>query len=107
MSKIRREFANDSSKDTRPVSFRNSVTTLIYQLGGPLRQVRKQFPNTEIRVTVAVTEDIVAGLLDRRFDLGLISLPVAEEKLKIMPLFDEELLLLRPSPTKVRGGHAD
>jgi len=23
-----------------------------------------------------------------------------------MPLFDEELLLLRPSPTKVRGGHA-
>jgi len=106
MSKIRREFANDSSKDTRPFHFATGVTTLIYQLGGPLRQVRKQFPNTEIRVTVAVTEDIVAGLLDRRFDLGLISLPVAEEKLKIMPLFDEELLLLRPSPTKVRGGHA-
>jgi DNA-binding transcriptional LysR family regulator len=106
MSKIRREFANDSSKDARPFHFATGVTTLIYQLGGPLRQVRKQFPNTEIRVTVAVTEDIVAGLLDRRFDLGLISLPVAEEKLKIMPLFDEELLLLRPSPTKVRGGHA-
>jgi DNA-binding transcriptional LysR family regulator len=106
MSKIRREFANDSSKDTRPFHFATGVTTLIYQLGGPLRQLRKQFPNTEIRVTVAVTEDIVAGLLDRRFDLGLISLPVSEEKLKIMPLFDEELLLLRPSPTKVRGGHA-
>jgi DNA-binding transcriptional LysR family regulator len=106
MSKIRREFANDSAKDTRPFHFATGVTTLIYQLGGPLRQLRKQFPNTEIRVTVAVTEDIVAGLLDRRFDLGLISLPVSEEKLKIMPLFDEELLLLRPSPTKVRGGHA-
>ena len=106
MSKIRREFANDSAKDTRPFHFATGVTTLIYQLGGPLRQLRKQFPNTEIRVTVAVTEDIVAGLLDRRFDLGLISLPVSDEKLKIMPLFDEELLLLRPSPTKVRGGHA-
>jgi len=106
MSKIRQEFANDSSKDTRPFHFATGVTTLIYQLGKPLRQLRKQFPNTEIRVTVAVTEDIVAGLLDRRFDLGLISLPVSEEKLKIMPLFDEELLLLRPSATKVRGGHA-
>jgi LysR family nitrogen assimilation transcriptional regulator len=50
-----------------------------------------------------VTEHIVAGLLDRRFDLGLISLPVAEEELKIMPLFDEELLVLRPSAKKVRG----
>jgi len=56
-------------------------------------------------VTVGVTENIVAGLLDRRFDLGLISLPVAQEKLKITRLFEEELLFLRPSVTKVRGGH--
>ena len=104
MSQIRQEFANDLSKDTRPFHFATGVTTLIYQLGGPLRQLRKQFPNTEIRVTVGVTEDIVTGLLDRRFDLGLISLPISEGKLQIMPLFEEELLLLRPSATKVRGG---
>src|SRR6266481_5218641 len=105
LSQIQQEFANDLSKDTRPFHLATGVTTLIYQLGGPLRQLRKQFPNTEIRVTVGVTEDIVTGVLDRRFDLGLISLPVSEEKLKIMPLFEEELLLLRPSTTKVRGGH--
>ena len=105
MSRIQQEFAGDLSTDTRPFHFATGVTTLIYQLGGPLRQLRKQFPNTEIRVTVGVTEGIVAGLLDRRFDLGLISLPVSEEKLKIMPLFEEELLLLRPSATKVGGGH--
>src|SRR4029077_13095310 len=99
MGHIRQEFENDLSKDVRPFQFATGVTTLIYQLGGPLRQLRKQYPNAEIRVTVGVTEDIVTGLLDRRFDLGLISLPVADEKLKIMPLFDEELLLLRPSTT--------
>lgn len=104
MGQLQEEFASDLSKDTRPFHFATGVTTLIYQLGGPLRQLRRQFPNTEIRVTVGVTEDIVAGLLDRRFDLGLISLPVSEERLKIMPLFEEELLLLRPSATKVRGG---
>jgi LysR family nitrogen assimilation transcriptional regulator len=37
-------------------------------------------------------------------DLGLISLPVDDEQLEITPLYDEELLLIRPSPTPVRGG---
>jgi DNA-binding transcriptional LysR family regulator len=54
-------------------------------------------------VTVGVTEEIVAGLLERRFDLGLISLPVFEQNLEILSLFDEELLVLRPSSTSVRG----
>ena len=42
-------------------------------------------------------------VIDRRFDLGLISLPVPEENLKIIPLFDEELMIVRPSSGKVRG----
>ncbi len=103
MNQIGQEFELDSSKDTRPFQFATGVTTLIYQLGAPLRQLRKEYPNADIGVTVGVTEQIVAGLLDRRFDLGLISLPVTEEELKIMPLFDEELLVLRPSAKKVRG----
>jgi DNA-binding transcriptional LysR family regulator len=103
MNQIGQEFELDSSKDTRPFQFATGVTTLIYQLGAPLRQLRKEYPNADIGVTVGVTEQIVAGLLDRRFDLGLISLPVAEEELKVMPLFDEELLVLRPSAKKVRG----
>jgi DNA-binding transcriptional LysR family regulator len=104
MSQIQQEFTSDLSNDTRPFQFATGVTTLIYQLGGPLRQLRKQFPKAEIRVTVGVTEEIVAGLLDRQFDLGLISLPVSEEHLKIIPLFDEELLVVRPSTRSARGG---
>ena len=48
---------------------------------------------------------MVAGLLDRRFDLALISIPVAEEHLMLIPLFDEELLIVRPSANKVSSGH--
>jgi DNA-binding transcriptional LysR family regulator len=101
MSQIQQEFENDLSKDVRPFEFATGVTTLIYQLGRPLRQLRKSYPNAEIRVTVGVTEEMVAGLLDRRFDLVLISLPVAEQNLKLMPLFDEELLVVRPSAKSV------
>lgn len=103
MSQIQQEFADDVSKDVRPFQFATGVTTLIHQLPGPLRELRKRFPNADIGVTVGVTEEIVAGLLERRFDLGLISLPVFEQSLEIMPLFDEELLVLRPSPNSVRS----
>jgi DNA-binding transcriptional LysR family regulator len=96
MSQIQEDFNNDLSKDARPFQLATGVTTLIYQLGKPLRQLRKEYPNTEIGVTVGVTEEIVAGLKDRRFDLGLISLPVPEDGLKVIPLFDEELLIVRP-----------
>src|SRR6266699_3677364 len=77
MGQIQRVFENDLEKDVRPFHFATGVTTLIYQLGGPLRQLRKRYPRAEIRVTVGVTEEMVAGLLDRRFDLALISLPSA------------------------------
>ncbi len=105
VSQIREHFENDPVKDSRPFHFATGVTTLIYRLGPTLRKVRRTFPQAEIQVTVGVTEQIVSGLLEGKFDLGLISLPVSEEKLSIMPLFEEELLVLRPSTTMVRGGH--
>ncbi len=105
MGHIQQEFENDLSQDVRPFHLATGVTTLIYQLGRPLRQLRKRYPNAEIRVTVGVTEEMIAGLLDRRFDLALISLPVAENNLDFIPLFDEELLIVRPSTKKVGSGH--
>lgn len=103
MNQIQQEFDSDLSMDSRPFRFATGVTTLIYQLGKPLRELRKEYPNSNIVVTVGVTEEIVAGLRDRRFDLGLISLPVPEDGLKIIPLFDEELLIVRPSAKRVNA----
>lgn len=105
MTHIQQEFENDVTKDQRPFHFATGVTTLIHQLGRPLRQLRTRFPNAEIRVTVGVTEEMVAGLHDRRFDLALISLPIQDDNLQIIPLFDEELLFVRPSAKKAASSH--
>lgn len=105
MHEMKHDLQNDLQTDARPFHIATGITSLIYRLGRPLRLLRKEFPRTEIQVSVGVTEEIVAGLLDGRFDLGLISLPVNEKKLKIIPLFEEELLLLGPSQTQIRGGH--
>jgi LysR family transcriptional activator of glutamate synthase operon len=100
---IEQEFEADPARDTRPFHFATGATALIYCLGRALRSVRSKYPKAEIQVTVAATEGISAGLLERRFDLGLISLPFAQDGLEIIPLFDEELLILRPSRTPALG----
>lgn len=100
---IEQEFENDPDRDIRPFRFATGATTLIHRLGRPLRLLKKKYPDTEIQVTVSPTEEIVAGLLSRQFDLGLISLPVHNDQLKILPLFEEELLVLRPSHSRVPG----
>jgi DNA-binding transcriptional LysR family regulator len=103
VGRMEQEFSKGEAGDDRPFHFATGATALIYRLGKPLRLLRRRFPQTEILVTVAATEEIVAGLLARRFDLGLISMPVPEDKLTILPLFEEELLGLRPAHARVGG----
>ena len=103
VGRMEQEFSKGEAGDNRPFHFATGATALIYRLGKPLRLLRRRFPHTEILVTVAATEEIVAGLLARRFDLGLISMPVPEDKLTILPLFEEELLGLRPAHARVGG----
>jgi DNA-binding transcriptional LysR family regulator len=97
MAEIHRDFADAPSEDSRPFHFASGATTLIYRLGPPLRTLRRRFPHADLHVTVGPTERIVGGLIDRKFDLGLISLPLAQPDLTILPLYQEELLVIRPA----------
>ena len=97
VGRLEQEFSKDEAGDNRPFHFATGATALIYRLGPARRLLRRRYPQTEILVTVAATEETVAGLLARQFDLGLISMPVPEDKLTILPLFEEELLGLRPA----------
>jgi DNA-binding transcriptional LysR family regulator len=51
------------------------------------------------------TKDIVAGLIDRRFDLGLISLPFSDANLRLMPLYEEEMLIVKPANRSQAAWH--
>lgn len=103
MRQIEQEFAGDPINDRLPFQFATGATALIHQLGRPLRQLRKNFPQTSIGITVAPTEEMVAGLLQRRFDLALISLPFQNDEIDVVPLFEEELMILKPSTRRVTG----
>jgi DNA-binding transcriptional LysR family regulator len=101
---IKESFDNqDAVRDSRPFHFATGATTLIYRLGEPLRSLRAKFPNLDLRITVLATEEMVAGVLSGEFDLALISLPFSHPQLRTIPLFEEELLALRPSETEREG----
>ena len=105
--RIKQEFHNDLKHDTQPFYFSTGATTLIYQLGEPLKLLRREYAQAAIRIVVNTTEDTLAGLHDRRYDLALISLPIAEEGLrniKVTPLFEEELLIVCPAGPFPHGG---
>lgn len=102
---IEQEFSDDPLTDKRPFYLATGASTLIHRLGPPLRRLRRKFPDTTIEITVSATEEMVAGLLDRRFDLAIISLPFSNDNIDVIPLFQEELLVLKPSPQRVSGSH--
>lgn len=106
MRSIRESFVNnDASQDALPFHFATGATTLIYRLAEPLRSLRTTYPDLDLHVHVLATEEMVAGLLSGQFDLCLISLPYSHPQLRIVPLFEEELLLVRPSAKQMHGSH--
>jgi LysR family transcriptional activator of glutamate synthase operon len=105
LKQIKEEFSADPASDARPFHFATGATTLIYRLGRPLRALRKRYPRLDLSATVTATEEMVAGLHAGQFDLGLLSLPVRSDTLRIIPLYDEKLLVVRPSAVRVHGNH--
>ena len=97
MRDIEYEFDGSPANDSRHFHFATVATTLIHRLGKPLQLLRERYPDTPIHITVSATEEMVAGLIARRFDLALITLPFATESLVVTPLFEEELLIVERS----------
>ena len=45
----------------------------------------------------------MTGLLERRFDLAITTLPFEQPNLSILPLFEEELLVIKPASKASRS----
>jgi LysR family transcriptional regulator, hydrogen peroxide-inducible genes activator len=68
-------------------------TVAPYFLPPLLKQFVRQFPRAEVKVFENLTEYTIQSCLDGEVDVGLLALPVLDERLSVEPLFTEELLL--------------
>ena len=68
-------------------------TVAPYFLPPVLKQFVRQFPKADVKVFENLTEYTIQSCLDGEVDVGVLALPVLDERLCVEPLFTEELLL--------------
>jgi DNA-binding transcriptional LysR family regulator len=72
----------------------SSTTALIYHLPPVLQDLRTRFPNIELIVTTGTTSGVVERLLRNDIDVGVVSLPVDDRGLDVLPLKSEPLVAI-------------
>jgi DNA-binding transcriptional LysR family regulator len=78
----------------------SSTSALIYHLPPVLARLRREHPNIELVVTTGTTSGVVERLIRNDIDLGVISLPVAERLLDVVPLRTEPMVAIFSADTK-------
>ena len=71
-------------------------TVAPYLLPAVLKAIAERYPALDLRPREAVTQTLVADLVDGRLDTAIVALPVSEPSLDEVALFEEEFLLARP-----------
>jgi len=72
----------------------SSTTALIYHLPPVLQALRTQHPNIELVVTTGTTSGVVERIVRNEIDLGVVSLPINERLLDVVPLKSEPLMAI-------------
>jgi DNA-binding transcriptional LysR family regulator len=72
----------------------SSTTALIYHLPPVLQALRSKHPNIELVVTTGTTSGVVERILRNEIDLGVVSLPIGERLLNVVPLKSEPLVAI-------------
>jgi LysR family transcriptional regulator, hydrogen peroxide-inducible genes activator len=68
-----------------------------YLLPGVIKALSQRFSGLDVLPREAITQKLIANLVDARLDAAIVALPVSEPALHEEPLFDEEFLLVRPA----------
>ncbi len=71
-------------------------TVAPYLLPRVIKALVARYPGLDLRPREAVTQTLIADLLEGRLDTAIVALPVSEPSLTEQALFDEEFVLVRP-----------
>lgn len=82
------------------VNIGTTNTMLMYELPPILRALSVNHPGIELHVTNMPTRESVEGILQNRIDIAIVTLPVPERQLRIVPLRQEALVAILPVGVK-------
>lgn len=70
--------------------------TCYHWLPAALDELKLRFPRIEVRISLEDTRDPARGVLDGRLDLAILSLPPNDARLRLEPLFEDEMVIVLP-----------
>ncbi|WP_449576983.1 LysR family transcriptional regulator [Lelliottia nimipressuralis] len=85
------EFSHEISGT---ITLGTGATACIHLLPPLLRQLREEHPLLRVGVTTGNTLEVVRAVEENRLDIGLVTLPASGRALEVMPLLDEEFVLI-------------
>lgn len=74
-----------------------ALTALMYLLPPVLQKLHAEHPGIDLFVSNAATVEIVSSVLRNEIDIGLVTLPVAESRVAITPLYVEDMVAILPA----------
>ena len=113
LERARRIEAEFEALDSDVASLRDTVSGTVHLgsigttarwLAPPLLdRLADEYPDVSVVMLDAPTSSLVLNLLDGRIDIALLNLPVEDPELSVMPLFDEERVLVVPTGHALSG----
>jgi DNA-binding transcriptional LysR family regulator len=73
-----------------------SMTMLTHFIPPILRQIRDDHPTIELAVKTALSAEIATKVFANELDIGIVTLPVHDTSLTIVPYFRDELMVVLP-----------
>jgi len=73
-----------------------ALTALMYLLPPVLKKLRADYPGIDLFISNAPTDAMVDGVLRNEMDIGLVTLPVTENRLLVTPLHVETMVAIFP-----------
>ena len=73
------------------------ATACIYLLPAVLRTLRERFPELDISVTTANTNEVLKGVEDNLLDLGFVTLPASGRAFAIEPVLSDSFVAIGPA----------
>jgi len=86
------ELADNSPKGTLRLGTMEAVAAT--RLVEPLMKYHRQYPNVELEITTAPTADLINKVLASELDLALVADPVQDNRLTMLPIFKEKLVIV-------------
>ena len=79
-----------------------SASISIYLLPPVLRRIRARHPEVELVVVTGNAPDIARAVVANTLDVGLVSLPVRDRELTVLPFYRDELVAIAPPEPRWR-----